>query len=113
MGISIYQIILGLIALIFIINGILRFAKGEKYQTLFKLFSTLLIWGVIFVFSIFPEFSHFISTKIGLGENLNTLIFIGFVMLFIIIFKLLNTVENLERDITEIVRNEALNKINK
>lgn len=113
MNISIYQIILGLLSLIFIINSIMKFVKKESVQTLFKLITTLAIWISIFSFAIFPRLSHAISMKLGLGENLNTLIFIGFVVIFIILFKPLNTLERIEQNISEIVRKEALSKLEK
>ena len=109
---NVYQFFLAVIASFFILMGILRFIRRERSQTLFKLFLTLFVWGGIFTISIFPNVSHTLSTLLGLGENLNTLIFIGFVVVFIIIFRLLNVIEKLEMNISEIVRKEALEKIN-
>lgn len=108
---SIYQIILGLVALLFISNGLIKFFSKESKQTLFKLFSVIIIWGIIFAFSVFPQATHVVSKKLGFGENLNTLIFTGFVAVFIILFKLLNIIEKLERNISEIVRKEALGRL--
>ncbi|NCQ06133.1 MAG: DUF2304 family protein [Candidatus Moranbacteria bacterium] len=110
---SIYQIILATVAFLFLSNGILKFIKRERSQTFFKLFLTLTIWGSILFFSLFPKTAQEFSSAIGLGENLNTLIFIGFVIIFIIVFKLLNIIEKLEQNISEIVRKEALEKIDK
>ena len=109
---SVYQIILAIIAVIFLGTGITRFLKQEKSQTLFKFLVTVIIWGSIFIFSVVPSASHSLSRALGLGNNLNTLIFIGFVILFVIVFKLLNIIERLERNISEIVRKEALEKLN-
>ena len=109
--ISFYQIVLGMIALLFIANSLIKFVKKEKGQTFFKFLATIVIWGSIFAFAIFPNIAHALSKKLGLGDNFNTLIFIGFVIIFIIIFKLLSIVERLEQSISEIVRKEALNKL--
>lgn len=108
---SIFQIILALVAIFFLASGILKFIKRAKSQTFFKLLMTIIIWGSIFFFSLFPKTAQGLSSTLGLGENLNTLIFIGFVIIFIIVFKLLSIIERLERNISEIVRKEALEKI--
>ena len=111
MNISIYQIVLGIIASLFLINSLLKFAKKEKNQTFFKFFIATIIWGSVLFFAIIPGVTHTISKKLGMGENLNTLIFTGFVLIFIIIFKLINTIEKLQKNISEIVRKEALRKL--
>lgn len=110
--ISFFQLAIAIISLLFIFNKIRNFLKKEKSQTLLKLIFTLFIWGSIFVFSIFPNSTHILSEKLGLGENLNTLIFIGFLITYMVIFKIINIIERIERNISEIVRKEALSKLN-
>ena len=110
-NLSIYQIILIIISSYFIFNRIVKVVRKEKNQSLFKLFLTLCIWGAVLIFSIFPSFSHSVSYVLGLGSNLNSLIFIGFIIIFIIIFKLITIIEEQERSITEIIRREALKDI--
>lgn len=106
-----YQILLACIALLFLGNSFSKFFKGESGQTFFKVFLSLCVWGSIFTFSLFPTFGRSLSQYLGLGSNLNTLIFIGFVLIFIILFKLLNIIERIEQNISETVRKEALKKI--
>lgn len=108
---TVFQVILALIAIFFLSVGTARFLKQERSYTLFKFIVTLVIWGGIFTFSVVPSASHLLSRTLGLGDNLNTLIFIGFVGIFIILFKLLSIIERLERNISEIVRKEALEKL--
>jgi hypothetical protein len=108
--ISIYRIILAVIAALFLANGVWKFLRKEKGQTIFKFLVTLIVWINIFSFAIFPGISHTLSAKLGLGENLNTLIFTGFVVIFVIIFKIISILERIERDISEIVRKEALSR---
>lgn len=102
------QLILSLIALFFLGNRIIRFLRKERTQTGFKLIMTLLVWGGILFTSLFPVAVHSLSRTLGFGDNLNTLIFFGFVMVFVILFKLLASIENMERNITQVVRKEAL-----
>jgi hypothetical protein len=113
LNLTIYRIILAIIALVFFFDSALKFIKKEKNQTYFKFFSALMVWGSILIFSIFPKLSHYISIQMGLGENLNTLIFIGFVAVFMIIFKIIRIIEKIERNISEIIRNEALKNVSK
>lgn len=112
-SLSIPQIIIALLALLFILNSIKKFAKRKKGQTFFRLFFNLTIWIIILFFSIYPKTAHILSRKMGFGENLNTLIFIGFIIVFIILFKIINKIERVERNISEIVRKEALTKLEK
>ncbi|PIY69230.1 hypothetical protein COY90_01720 [Candidatus Roizmanbacteria bacterium CG_4_10_14_0_8_um_filter_39_9] len=102
------QGVLVLISLFFLGNRIIKYIRKERTQTVFKLLLTLIIWGGILFTSLFPALVHAISRNIGLGENMNTLIFFGFVVVFVILFKLLSSFESLERQLTEIVRKEAL-----
>jgi len=98
-------------ALGFFINSLLKFFHREHNQTFFKIFFSTIIWFGIVFFSIFPDEASRISEKLGLGESLNTLIFIGFVIVFTILFKIINIIERTEKNISEIIRKEALSKI--
>ncbi len=110
---SILQYALVLISLFFIADRVIRFVRKERAQTAYKLLTTLFIWGGILFTSLFPITVHDLSRKMGFGENLNTLIFFGFVVVFFVLFKLLGSVESAERQITEIVRKEALDELRK
>lgn len=111
MQIPFIRIVLVSVAVLFLVDGLIKFFKREERQTLFKLLSYLTVWGSMLVMGLFPGASHRISQLLGFGENLNTLIFLGFAIVFFAIFKLLNAVERLERNISEIVRREALEKL--
>lgn len=111
MQISVVNVALVLVASLFMVKGVIRFFKREERQTVFKLASYLVVWGTILTFGLFPHVTRTISHRLGFGENLNTLIFFGFVIVFIALFKLVNAVERLERNVSEIVRREALEKL--
>jgi hypothetical protein len=110
---SILQIILVLLASFMILHGLARYIKREQGQSFFKLAANVIIWSVILIFTLFPAFSHTLTRDLGLGENLNTLIFLGFVVIFFVITKIIRIIERVEQNISEIVRKEALDKINK
>ncbi|MEI7621707.1 MAG: DUF2304 domain-containing protein [Candidatus Moraniibacteriota bacterium] len=107
----IFRIVMVLGAAIFLLNAWLKFLKGERSQTFFKLIASNLIWLGIGFFSLFPNATHSVSQYLGFGESLNTFIFIGFVLVFAILFKIVNILERTERNISEIVRKEALSQI--
>jgi hypothetical protein len=110
-GLSIFQLLLAAIALVYIAAGTVRFFSGAYRQTFIRFMMSVVLWSAVLVFSLFPDLSHFVSLRLGFGDNLYTLIFIGFVLVFIALFKLLNAVERLEQSITGIVRNEALSRL--
>ena len=111
MSISIYRLILITASMLLIVDRAIRFLKKEESQSFFKLFSTLIIWLPILVISANPNAAYSITNKLGLGQNLNPLIFISFILVFALLFKLLSLIENLERNITKIVREQALKEI--
>lgn len=111
-NLSLLQIILATLSLVMILQGIMRYAKRVQGQTFFKVSLSTILWTGILTFTLFPASSHFITKNLGFGENLNTLIFIGFVVTFFIIAKIIRVIEKIEQNISEIVRKEALEKLN-
>jgi hypothetical protein len=105
---TVYQLLLAGVALAYLAAGVARFFGGRYRQTFIRLLLGSTLWGAVLVLALFPKASHVVSERLGFGENLNTLIFIGFVLVFIGLSKLLGAVERLERSVTEIVRRDAL-----
>jgi|SRR4051812_9060158 hypothetical protein len=99
-----YLFILGAISLLIVITTGKAFYSQRKLKFLLVFFIGL----CVLLFSIFPKLAHTISTELGLGDNLNTLIFTGFVILFMFIVKLLKTTESLKSQISHIVEADAV-----
>lgn len=108
---NIYQIIIALVSALMIFASFKKIMKGEVRQTFMKFFMTVFVWAGILTFSLFPRLANEISRETGMGENLNTLIFLAIVVIFIIQFRILNITEKLEQSISELVREEALKSI--
>jgi hypothetical protein len=112
-NLSLLQIILAALSVVMILQGIIRYAKHIQGQTFFKVTLSTILWAGILTFTLFPASSHVITNVLGFGENLNTLIFIGFVVTFFVIAKIIRVIERVERNISEIIRKEALSKLEK
>jgi len=106
---TIYQIVLIVISFSFLFFAFKGFIEKEKGYSFFIFLTSLIIWSPIFILSVFPNLAQIITKKLGMGENLNTLIFIGFIFVFLILFKLINKIQELEKNITELVRKDSLN----
>jgi len=111
MNIPIFRYLIAVFILLVLLMRIIKFSRRETSQTAFKLLTTIFIWGSIFAILINPSIAYFISRILGIGENLNTLIFIAFIFVFLLIFKILGIIEKIEKNITEIIRKEALKNI--
>lgn len=109
--IHLYQIVITVVSFFMIYQGIEKFLKGGSGQTFFKLFIRISVWGGMTVIAIFPKFTNVIANIIGLQGNINAVILTGFIMVFLIIFKLLSAIEKLEQEISEITREKALKEI--
>lgn len=111
MKMHLYQAIVALVSGIMIYEGIDRFIKGKGGQTFLKLFVRIFIWGGMVLIAFFPSFTNFLADIIGLKGNVNAVILTGFILIFLVIFKLLSAVERLEQQISELTRKDSLKKI--
>lgn len=108
MNITTLSLILLIFSLYSIIERIVRYIRREQNQSTFKLIATIFIWGGITYIAFFPIRVRQFSERLGFGDNLNTLIFFGFIVVFFVLFRLLSILEKNERLLTEIIRKEAL-----
>lgn len=110
-NLHLYQILVSVIAVIMIFKGITNFVKGKTSQTFLKLFIRIAVWGGMALIAIFPEFTITLAKIVGLEGNINAVILTGFILIFLIIFKLLSAIERLEQQMTEVTRKESLSEI--
>lgn len=111
MKIHIYQIVITAISAIMIFKGFENYIKGRNSQTILKLAVRVMVWGGMGAIAIFPDLSNKIAAIIGIAGNINAVILIGFLFVFLMMFKLLSAIERLEQDLSEVTRNEAIKDI--
>jgi len=113
MKIHLYQIAVIIVSSLMIYQGLDRYFKKQKNQSFLKLLIRVIVWGGMITIVVYPKISMSLAELIGIEGNINAVILVGFILIFLIIFKLLNAIEKLEQQITEITRKDSLEKIKK
>lgn len=113
MNFHFYQIAVAGISVIMMYQGLQRYIKGKSSQTFLKLAVRFIVWGSMAAIAIFPDLSNIIAGVIGIEGNVNAVILTGFLLVFLIIFKLLSAIEKLEQDISVLTRKDSLEEIGK
>ncbi len=96
-----------------IYQGISNYIKGKNGQTIYKLLLRIIIWGGMSLIAMIPNILNILAKTLGIIDNINAVILTGFLLVFLMIFKLLSAIEKLEQQISEITRKEALKEIKK
>lgn len=113
MEIALYQIVIAVLAVLMIGKGIQNYLTKESGQTFLKLLVRIVIWGGMAVVVTFPKVSNTIAELIGIEGNINAVILAGFLLGFLMIFKLLSAIEKLEQQLTILTRKESLKDLEK
>jgi len=106
-----YQIAILVISCLMIFFGLEKTIKQKPGQTFLKLAIRIIVWGGMAAVALFPSFTNYLAHFIGIEGNVNAVILTGFLLVFLIIFKILSVVERIEQDITRLTRKEALKKL--
>ncbi|WP_455240734.1 DUF2304 family protein [Methanothermobacter tenebrarum] len=101
-----YQIIGTLTGLIGMMLSIKRFKEGKTSPTVFIFW--LLAWGFLIVISISPNVTSYIANIMGIGRGLDLIIILAIIGAYYLLFRIYIMIENLEMEITKLVRELAL-----
>jgi len=107
-NIHLYQSVVVGIASVMLVSGIKEFIHRETGQTWLKLFVRLVVWGGMALIAVYPQFTSWLARVIGIVDNMNAVIMTGFLLVFLLIFKLLSAIEKIEQNISELTRKDAL-----
>ncbi|WP_417917051.1 DUF2304 family protein [Candidatus Electronema sp. JC] len=105
-----YQFVIVAISSVMLYLGVKEFANREAGQTLLKLAVRLTVWGGMALIAIYPDFTLFIARVLGVVDNFNAVVMMGFLLVFMLIFKLLSAIEKIEQNVSELTRKEALSE---
>jgi len=108
---ALLEILAGAFALFAMSRVFLR-AKERKISIAETAF-WVLVWVGMLVILLVPEASSFIAKPLGIGRGLDLAFSAGLVVLFYLLFRLYVKVDAMERDITSLVREEALRGMKK
>jgi hypothetical protein len=106
MAMMIYQYIGIIIGIIGIIYTFLRFRDGK--MSLGMLFVWSIIWIILIGLSLDPLATGYFASLTGIGRGLDVVLILGLIGSFYLIFRIYNTIENMEQEITHLVREIAL-----
>lgn len=110
MALLLYQYIGILIGIIGMIYTFIRFREGK--MSLGMLFVWGIIWIILIALSLDPQATGYFAGLIGIGRGLDVVLILGLIGCYYLIFRIYNMIENIEQEITHLVRELALQKEN-
>jgi hypothetical protein len=104
----IYQDVGTLIGIIAIIIAVLRLKNGKMSLGMASLW--ILIWLIVIWVSIFPDSTNIFANLTGIGRGLDLVLILGLIVGYYLIFKMYGMIENMDKEITLLVREIALQR---
>lgn len=108
-----YQVAILVVSVLMIFFGLEKFIRRQQTQSFLKLIVRIIVWGGMAAVALFPGFTNYLAQFIGIEGNVNAVVLTGFLLVFLIIFKILSVVERIEQDITRLTRKEAIQQLKK
>jgi hypothetical protein len=106
--IVLYQIIAIFLGIVAIVLSIIRFRDGK--MSFGMLFSWIIIWLVVIIIALYPNSTNFFAVYTGIGRGLDFVLILGLLLSFYMIFKMYNKIENVEEELTDLVRELAIQR---
>lgn len=100
------QVIFVVIFVVAMARSIIRARAGELSVAGFIFW--FLLWGAALLVVVLPDSTFYLARVFGVGRGADFIVYAALVVLFLVLFKVMTKLEKLERNITKIVRSEAL-----
>lgn len=72
-----------------------------------------IFWIAVGIIVVLPEVTSFLAQLVGVGRGADLVIYLSIVLIFYIIFQIMVRIERIERNITKIVREVAMEEEDK
>lgn len=104
---AVYQYIVPIIALLFLLYTVAQHVKGRN--TVAELLFWVVFWGFTSLLALFPDaITDRLAKWLGIKSNINAVLFLGLGILFFIQFRLFFLIKKQNHTITELARKIAL-----
>ncbi len=108
MSILIFQLLVVLFALATLVNIVQLKNKGTLGVK--GTFFWILFWLGVSLVVMWPNSVQMIASAFGIGRGSDFVLYISVITLFFLVFRLHIKIENMNRDVTKVVREKALKK---
>jgi small membrane protein len=106
---SAIQWVLVLFAVFAVSRVLMRFRRGGL--PFWQLALWFLFWSGVCVAALHPETTNVLASWLGVGRGADVVIYLAVVALFYMLFRAFGKIEDLERQITRVVRAAALKEL--
>ena len=97
-----------LIAIIVLIILRLIYQLKNKSINFGPFFGWLIVWVLAIIVIWYPAITTYLATRVGVGRGVDLVIYISVIIIFYLMFRLLIKIGKIEKEITKIVREDAL-----
>ncbi len=102
------QALILLFSLFALVNAWRRQKRGKISRVSAVLWS--LLWIAVGVVVMQPESTTFLAHRLGVGRGVDLVTYLALLFIFFLLFRLFSRIEELEQDITRLVREIALQR---
>jgi len=106
--------IIQLLLILFILFAIAKVGLRykDKVISLQEFILWTVFWLIVALIVIFPDITSYAANLVGVGRGVDLVIYLSILILFYLVFRVLVKIDKLEKNITKIVRKDAIKKVN-
>jgi hypothetical protein len=103
------QIVLLCFAIFAMSRALIRYRRGLTRMLHLEMW--LLFWVCVVVVALRPEVTDLLARWLGVGRGVDTAIYLALLMIFFLLFRSFGKIEDLDRQLTKVVRANALREM--